>query len=265
MVLRQDHRLGEKLFLDWAGPTFQPSDSETAPLVAVIDTALAEQYFGNEYPLGKRIRWRGTTPWATVVGVVDKIRDNDLPVSPRPEVYFSWFQVNSSSLRTTLLIRSSVNSLSLVPRVRRMIQDLSPDQPIGDIATMRDSLYPAAAPERFNALLLANFAASALFLAVIGIYGVVSYCVTGRTHEIGIRMAPGASRRAVLQAVLRREMAAVLMGLFAGALIALSGGRVLGSMLFDVSPIDPLTFACVACVLLVAAIRVDPMVALRYE
>jgi putative ABC transport system permease protein len=184
--------------------------------------------------------------------------------------------VNSSSLRTTLLIRASVNSLALVSGVRRIIQDLNPDQPIGDISTMQDSLYRAAAPERFNAWLLASFAATALFLAVIGIYGVVSYCVTGRTHEIGIRMALGANQRAVLQAVVRRERAAVLMGLFAGALIALCGGRVLGSMLYGVSPMDPLTFVGVACVLLVGAvlasyiparraIRVDPMVALRYE
>jgi putative ABC transport system permease protein len=259
-----------------AGRTFQPSDMETAPLVAVIDTALVEQYFGDENPIGKRIRWHDTTTWATVVGVVEKIRDNDLRLSPRPEIYFSWFQVNNSSLKTTLLIRASVNSQALVPRVRQVIQDLKPDQPIGEIATMRESLYRAATPERFNAVLLASFAATALFLAVIGIYGVVSYCVTGRTHEIGIRMALGASRRTVLQAVLRREMAAVWMGLLAGVLIALSGGRVLGSMLYDVSPMDPLTFVGVACVLLAAAllascipawraIRVDPWVALRYE
>jgi putative ABC transport system permease protein len=259
-----------------AGRTFQPSDMETAPLVAVIDAAPAEQYFGHQNPVGKRIRLRDTTTWATVVGVVEKTRDNDLRLSPRPEIYFSWFQVNNSSLRTTLLIRASIDSVALVPRVRRVIQDLNPDQPIGEIATMRESLYRAAAPERFNAVLLASFAATALFLAVIGIYGVVSYCVTGRTQEIGIRMALGASRRAVLQAVVRREIAAVWMGLLAGALIALSAGRVLRSMLYDVSPMDPLTFAGVACVLLAAAvlascmpawraIRVDPMVALRYE
>ena len=262
-----------------AGSVFGQADTETAPLVAVIDAELAERYFRNENPLGRRIRWQSSadsTPLATIVGVVAKVRDDDLGANPQPEIYFPYLQTGSTSLRTTLVIRAAGEAAGLAAAVRKAVHDLDPDQPIASVRTMQKVLDRSMAPERFNATLLSSFAVIALLLAAAGIYGVVSYSVTQRTHEIGVRMALGATAGRVLRAVLRKELAAVMGGFLIGGVCALSVERVLGSMLHGVSPADPVTIASVGFVLIVVvllascvparrAMKVDPMLALRHE
>jgi putative ABC transport system permease protein len=261
-----------------AGRFLSTSDTDTAPRVVVIDDMFVTRYFPNTNPIGKRLRWQGSeegNPFATIVGVVGAVRDTSIGDELSPEVYASYLQVGSDSIQTTLVIRSE-QATALATQVRTEIAAVNRDQPIPQIQLMEQVLNGSVAAERFNVRLLTAFAALALILAAAGIYGVVSYSVARRAHEIGVRMALGAGRWQVLRLVLRQGLVITLIGVVAGAVAALFLTRLLASFLHDVSPTDPLTFATVSILLvsvaLIAcyvparrAIRVDPVETLRQE
>ena len=239
--------------------------------VVVVSQALVASAFPNEDPLGKRI----VTMFGGVyeiVGVVGDIRHSSLQIQPLATMYFP----TRNAGRENLVIRTQGNPLSVVGAVRKEVQALDPDQPISEVKLMSDWVHSSVAAPRYRTILLALFAALALILAAIGIYGVMSYSVAQRTHEIGVRMALGARQLDVLKLVVRQGMVVVLIGVVLGLAGAFALTRVMSSLLFEVTAKDPITFGAVAALLLAVAFiacylparratKVDPLVALRYE
>ena len=260
------------------GRDFTPADMEpgTAP-VAVINEKMAARYWPNEDPLGRRITLglpRPENPWITIVGIAKDVPHRAIDSQPEPDWYAS--NVLAPQRHRYLFVRSAQPVSSLTTAIRHQVAQIDPHQPLTSIRTMTDIIGTTTAPRRFSALLLCAFAAIALLLATLGIYSVISYSITLRTQEIGIRMALGARRPAILLMVLRSGIALTLIGAAIGLAGALALTRWMSSMLFGVSPSDPLTYAVVLFVALGAALlacsvparratRVDPLVALRYE
>ncbi|HEV2915216.1 MAG TPA: ABC transporter permease [Pyrinomonadaceae bacterium] len=264
------------------GRQLTEQDREGAPPVAVINETMARTFFPGEDPIGKRLKLASESspfPWLSIVGVVGDVRHYGLDEEAKPELYVSYLQpllpnFNVSSL--FLAVRTGAEPAGLTAAVRKEVAALDKDQPIADIKTMEARLSDSVAPRRFNMLLLGIFAALALALSIVGIYGVMSYAVTQRTHEIGVRMALGAQTRDVLRLVVGQGMILALAGVALGLVGAFALTRVMTSLLFGVSPSDPTTFALVAIVLAAVALvacliparratRIDPMEALRYE
>jgi predicted permease len=244
----------------------------------IIDEEFARRYWPNEDAVGKRIRLGGTDPKApvlTVLGVVGRVKMEGLSQdSNRVQGYFSFAQMPFSGM--TVITRASADPSQLVPALRQQVTAIDPDQPIYNIRTMDEIRSESVAPERLNLTLLSIFAGIALVLAIVGIYGVMSYTVTQRTHEIGIRMAIGAQPRDVFRMVVRQGMMLALIGVAFGLVGAFALTRLMTTMLFGVTATDPATFAGIAVLLtgvaLVAcyipgrrATKVDPVVSLRYE
>jgi predicted permease len=260
------------------GRLFRDGDAAEAPRVAVIDETLARTYWPGADPIGKRFH-RGSADtkkpnWITVVGVVGNVRNSGLHVEPRPQVYLPETQDTFSVM--SLAVRTKGDPRRLAAAVRAAVHAVDPDQAVSDVMTMEEMVDRALAGRRFNLVLLSLFAGLALVLSVVGIYGVMSYSVAQRTRELGLRMALGARRRAVLALVVREAGALTLGGLVAGLVLSLAATRVMASLLFGVGATDPVTLAAVsiglALVSLVAAYvpgqratRVDPMVALRAD
>jgi putative ABC transport system permease protein len=257
-----------------------PDERDVAgqPLVLAVNQSLARRDFPGEDPVGKRISYGirpdGQPIWFQIVGVVSDVRNTELGTEPTPEIYTSYLQDPFAGM--SYVVRSSVEPESLVPSVREAVRSVDRAQPVSDVRTMEQLVGEAAAEPRFNSLLLGLFAGMALVLAAAGIYGVMSYAVTQRTHEIGIRIALGAQTRDVLRFVVGQGMALALAGVGLGLVAALALTRVMSSLLYGVSATDPLTFAAVALLLSLVALlasyiparratKVDPMVALRYE
>jgi putative ABC transport system permease protein len=264
------------------------ADSAHSPLVGVINRSMAQKYWPDENPIGKAIiAFRVvvvSTPKGssvtfkpqelTIVGVVGDIRQLGLDVPPDPELFMPYTQWPSSDM--SLVLRTASEPSSLVPVVKKEIWGVDPDQPVTDIRTMDELVSTEAAGRRFVLQLIGIFAAIALVLAAVGIYGVVSYATRQRTHEIGIRMALGAGGRQILWLVAGQNAKWLLIGITAGVASALALTRLLGAYLYAVRPTDPLTFVAVGLLLLAVALlavciparratKVDPMVALRYE
>jgi putative ABC transport system permease protein len=259
-----------------SGRTFTESEATEDRKVAVVNEAMVRKYFPGENPIGKRIIVNmAAEPGPTeIIGVVGDARYDKLEGDLRPMVYWTPPQLPYSSM--TLVIRAANNPEGLAAAAAREIQGIDKDQPISDVRTMESWIAESVARARFGTLLLSAFAAAALILAAVGIYGVISYSVSRRRNEIGIRLALGAQARDVLQLVLRQGMTLVFAGMGLGLLGALALTRVLSSLLYGVSATDPTTFAAIALLLagvsLVAcyiparrATRVDPNDALRYE
>jgi putative ABC transport system permease protein len=263
-----------------AGRDFTPLDREGQPLVAVVNEEMVREFLPHENPIGVRIRWAGDTgppQWMTVIGVVADVKHSGLNQPTDPAVYTPFSQ-SDERWRSfmTIAIRTRGASSGLVVEVKRQIWSLDNQIPVSDVHTMDELMAVSLAQQRFNMLLLGLFAALALILAAVGIYGAISYSATQRTHEIGIRTALGAQRRDVLRLVMNDGAKIALFGITFGIAGALALTRLMSSLLFEVKPTDPVTFAAVAILLafvtLVAcyiparrAMRVDPMVALRYE
>ena len=253
------------------GRTFTDHDDEQALKVAVVNEALARLLWPREDPIGKRLPLFDNL---TVVGVVGNTRHEGLSQDTEAEVYVPYRQTPNNSMQ--LAVRTAADPDSMVSAVRTAVRDVDPDQPLYHVATLQQVLSESVAPRRFNMLLLGIFAGIALTLATVGIYGVMAFSVTQRTHEIGIRMALGAKRSDVLGMVVRQGLKLALIGVVSGIVGALVLTRFLSSLLFGVKPTDPLTFAAVSLILSAVALvacyipayratKVDPMVALRYE
>jgi putative ABC transport system permease protein len=253
-----------------AGRNFTDQDDDKAPPVVIINESMARRYFSGEDPLGKRISTLSSS--RTIVGVVGDVKRFGLEAEAPPEIYAP----HSSNWVVSdigLAVRTTGNPLDLVPDVRRQIYEL---EPIADVRMEEQHLAETLAPRRFQVLLSGVFAALALVLAAVGVYGVISYSVSRRTHEIGIRMALGARPRDVLLMVVRQGMALSLVGVFIGLAVALWVTRVLKGLLFELSVTDPPTFTLIAALMLSVAYlacylparratKVDPMIALRQE
>jgi predicted permease len=259
------------------GRYFDTRDAATAPLVAIVDESLAQTYWPNQDPIGKRVHGGGrksTAPWMTVVGVVEHVRNRTLEARSRVEVYQPEDQNPSSGM--TLAIRTTGNPMALAPTVGREVSAIDPTLPVYHIRTMTEVMGDSLQRRRLALELLAIFAGLALLLAGIGIYGVMSYAVAQRQVEIGVRMALGANRGQVLGMMVKNGMGTIAIGLGAGLVLALGLTRLMKEMLFDVRAWDPLALGGAAVLLMLAALaailiparratKVEPMRALRYE
>jgi putative ABC transport system permease protein len=267
------------------GRFFTAQDTQSSPLVAVIDEDFARQQFPNEDPVGKFLEGHReeNIPHMEIVGVVSHVKNYglDTPGPVQAELYYAWNQVPDKFLpdvadSASLLIRTSSEPSAMTAAVRREVQAIDPNQPVFNVNTMEQVLADSLASQRLSMLLLSVFAGVALILAAVGIYGVLSYTVVQRTHEIGIRMALGARVMDVFKLVVGQAMIMVLIGIVIGLIGAFAITRVMASLLYGVSATDPLTFGLVSLLLATIALiacliparratKVDPMVALRYE
>lgn len=258
------------------GRLFESSDDSQSPLVALVDESFAERFWPDESPLGQRITLGGgdDPEWRTIVGVVRHAKHYGLGVDGREQLYLPHAQFSQRTMY--LAVHSAGEPGGLLGELRRELAALDPALPPYDIRTMQDRLSDSLAQARFNVVLLAVFAGLALVMALTGIYGVMSYAVSQRTHEFGIRMALGAHSGDILTLVLRRGLLLTLIGIGAGLAAALALTRLLASLLFGVSVTDPATFLGISLLLAAVALlacclpawratRVEPMVALRYE
>jgi len=248
-----------------------------APPVAVINEKMAKRYWPNEDPVGRRVTLglpRPENPWITIVGIAKDVPHRTVDSQPEPDWYTS--RVVSPQRNRYLFVRSALPLSALTAAIRNQVTSIDRHQPLTSVKTMAEVIGATTAPRRFNVALLSAFAAVALLLATLGIYSVISYSITLRTQEIGIRMALGARRPAILLMVLRAGMALTLIGISIGLAGAFVLTRWMSSMLFGVSASDPLTYVAVLLVSLAAALlacaiparratSVDPLVALRYE
>jgi len=257
------------------GREFGDADREGVPRVCVINETLARQLFPNESAVGKRVSYgSGEGPYTTVIGVARDGKYVSLGERPHAFIYQSLLQ--SYNNHATLLARTRRAPAGAIPALRRAVQSLDETLPVYDVKTLTEHMGLSLLPARAAAGLLGSLGVLALALAALGIYGVMSYAVAGRTREIGVRMALGAQGADVLRLVLRQGMTLVLLGVALGLAAAFGATRLLASLLYGVSASDPVTFAVVtlllATVALIAIIiparratKVDPMVALRYE
>jgi len=259
------------------GRFFSEQDSPSNPNAAIISETLARRYFPNQDPIGRQMRF-GFPPDSNVsrdiVGVVGDVRDVALSRKPGPIMYVPFAQ--APLYGGEVVVRSSLSASSVAAGIRQAVHSIDKDLPVTDVESFPDALGASVTQERFRTLLLSSFSGMALILAAVGIFGVISYSASQRTHEIGIRMALGAQQRDVLRLMLGQGAKLALLGLGAGALAALVLTRLMASLLYGVSASDPLTFGAVAIVLFGVAVtacyiparramRVDPMVALRHE
>jgi len=246
--------------------------------VAIVDETMARTYWPNEDAVGKRLKPGGaqsTRPWMTIVGVVGHVRYRTLEAQSRVTYYWPLAQ-NPWPAMSLALRTSSSEPHALVATVQREVLAIDPDQPVHKVRTMQQMMADSVARRRFAMVLLAIFAGSALLLAAIGIYGVMSYSVTQRSHEMGIRLALGASRASVLRLILGHSLSLALMGVALGLAGSLVMAGLISSLLFNVKSRDPVTFTLVALALTLVALaasylparratQVDPVVSLRYE
>ncbi len=268
-----------------AGRLLTDADSEGAPPVAVVDESFQRRFWPNSSAVGKRFVYRfnnGQIQWGQIVGVVAHIRHYGIDQGKtlglgqegREQIYYPYLQQPSN--RMYLAIRTTIDPSSLTSAVRGEVLSLDPDIPVYEVKTMDQLVTASLAQRQLNMVLFAGFSGIALILATVGIYGVMSYSVTQRTHEIGIRMALGAQQSNVLRLVVRQGMTLALSGVGIGLAFAIALTRLMSSLLFGVSATDPITFAAISVILSGVALmacfvparratRVDPMVALRYE
>ncbi len=256
------------------GRDFADSDRDGSPSVAIVNESFARRYFPNALCLGRRVSRRvHRKDWLTIVGVVGDVRDK-VEKEPNPEIFLPYLQDGEPSM--TLFVHTAGNPRFWEGAVRRQVASVDKDQPSHDFATLEQLQAASHTPRRVNLLLLSAFAGLGLILATVGIYGVVSYSVSQRTHEMGIRMALGAERSDLLKLLVSQGLGSALIGTGIGIVASLAVTRFLQTLLYGVKPTDPATFCAVGLLLagvaLLAcyiparrAVKVDPMVALRYE
>jgi putative ABC transport system permease protein len=265
------------------GRLFNDGDDENAPLVAVINQAMAETYWRGEDPLGKRLKLgagragvgqRASKIWITIVGVIADARTESLANASVPQIYLSLYQETPKEL--AIFLRGDLNASAIPEEVRAMVQSVDPELPVYGAQTLNDAVTASLEQRRFSMDIVAAFAVTALLLAALGIYGVISYIVSERTHEIGIRLALGAQRHRILRMILSQGLGLAIAGAVIGLVGAVIVAHLMAGVLYGVRPTDPATFVSVALLLIAVAllacyiparraIRVDPLVALRYE
>jgi putative ABC transport system permease protein len=262
------------------GRAFSRHDTEAAPGVVIINETLAARYFAGEDPIGRRLDLSGDPKdLREIVGVVGDVRNYGVDAEVKPEVYVPFLQsapeyLSSVVSALTIVVRSAIEPTALAAAVREQVQALDKDQPVSEIRTMEYYLADSMAQRRFNMLLLGVFAGLALVLAAVGIYGVIAYNVTQRTHEMGIRIALGARSGDILRLVFTNAMVTTLTGIVIGLAAAFALTRLLQSLLYQVTATDPFVFATIPILLLVVAgvatyiparraMKIDPITALR--
>jgi putative ABC transport system permease protein len=261
------------------GRTFTPDDTAGAPRKLMINQALAQRDFPNEDPIGKRITLGNTDEnnqpiWWEIVGVTANVRSLELREEAPPELYFATRQLPFQNM--AVVVRSTVEPESIAPALRQAVAEVDRGVPVAQVQTMEHIVSQSVTQPRFNLFLVGLFGGIALLLSAAGIYGVTSYTVTQRTHELGIRLALGAQVSDVLKLVLGQGMAVIGIGMVLGLAAAFGLMRLMRSLLFGVGENDPLTFVAISVVLLLVALlacylparratKVDPMIALRYE
>jgi putative ABC transport system permease protein len=262
-----------------SGRELTPYDNENAPLVGVINESLAQRFFKDQNPIGRRVRWaRDSRPnWITIVGVVADVKHFGLDEVALPELYTPYPQSNAPWKRwMNLVVRGPGDAAALTQDVKKRVWRIDPRIPLTKTRTMTEVMGASFAARRFNMLLLGVFAAVALALAAVGIYGVMAYAVTQRTHEIGVRIALGAKPRNVIRMVVGRGMRLTMIGAALGLALSIAMTRLMSTLLFGVGATDPMTIATVSTLLIAVALlacwiparraaRVDPIIALRYE
>jgi putative ABC transport system permease protein len=261
-----------------AGRLFASRDDRQGASVVIINQTLARKFFPNENPVGKHIKPgvsdAGPEVMREIVGVVGDVRDRRLWREPEPESYVPYDQVALGQM--TVVVRSAVEPMSLLPAVREMVRSIDPELPVYDGKTLDDYVSASMASRKFVSILCGCFAGTGLLLAVVGLFGVMSYTVSQRTHELGVRVAVGAEKVDILRLILSQGMGMTLVGILVGLVGTLGISRVLASELYGIKPNDPITFLGVAVMLAGVAFlacylparratRVDPIVALRYE
>ncbi|HKT10887.1 MAG TPA: FtsX-like permease family protein, partial [Terriglobia bacterium] len=247
------------------------------PKVAIISETLARRYFPNQDPIGKVMRFGfppNTNVPRKIVGIVGDVRDVALTQKPGPMMYVPFAQ--APLWGGEVVARSSMSTASVAAGIRRAVNSIDKNLPVTDVDSFPEVIHASVAQDRFRTLLMTSFSAIALLLAAVGIFGVISYSASQRTREIGIRMALGAERRDVLRMVVGQGLKLALIGVAIGVACALPLTRFLSSLLYGITPTDPLTFIAVSLILIAVATlacyiparraaKVDPMVALRYE
>jgi hypothetical protein len=273
------------------GRTLLPEEETENRLVALVSRGLASRFWPGEDPVGKRLRWglatdpQNTAPWMSIVGVVGDVVDGPLGAEPIFHIYVPYSEVADQWLASplsllqrtlTVAIRADTDVRPLVAPVRSAIASLDAALAVTDVQTLADVAVNASAPQRFSAVVLAVFAAGALVIAAVGLYGVLAFGVSQRTREIGVRIALGAEARSVVGLVVRRGMLLTGGGLAAGAACAAVAARLLRTIVYETSIYDPWTLVIVPVVLALVALvacylparrasRIDPVVALRME
>jgi predicted permease len=257
------------------GRLFNELDTDNTPQVAVINEAFARAYWPGQDALGKRFKsTRAESPWISIVGIIPNARTESLAEATVPQIYLDVYQTGAK--RLAILLRGHLDTAATAEQVREQVQSVDPTLPVSGAQTLNETVSASLSERRFSMQIVALFALTALLLAGLGIYGVISYIVSARTHEIGIRLALGAQRGDIFRIVLRQGLALALTGAAVGLAGALIVSRLMVKLLYGVTPTDPLTFASVALLLLAVAllgcciparraIRVDPLVALRHE
>ena len=259
------------------GRDFTDADAKGGQLVTIIDERLARKYWPNEIPVGKRVRFgppEDNEPWHTIIGVVSAVRHQRMQEDTAESVYLPHLQIPTSGM--ALVVHTTSDGGSVVPAIRSVVSGLDPDIPVNEVAPMEQVIAESIWQPRLYAALFAVFAAGALILAVIGIYGVMAYLVVTRTHEIGVRMALGATARDVFKFIVGRGMKLTVIGVLLGVGGAYGLTRLMRGLLFNTSTTDPLVFVLISLLLTLVAFlacyiparratKVDPLVALRYE
>lgn len=260
-----------------SGRYFSEQDRQGAPAVAIINQAMAREFWPGQDPLGQQIQiFDGTKTgiFRQIIGVVGNTKQFELASETKPEMYI--FLTQQPIHYITAVVRSSNPSMNLIPAIRKTVHNLDPELPLYEVSSMKEILSDSLSAQKFSAYLLSLFAMAALLLALVGLYGILSYSVSQRTQEIGIRLAVGANTRDVLRMILSSGFRLTLYGISIGFAGILSITKVLESMLFEVKPTDPLTLATVVLLLIVVSLlavslpayraaKVDPLQALRYE
>ena len=266
------------------GRFFTPDDRAGTQPVAIVSETMARRYWPGQDALGKQFKWgpaQSSRPWLRIVGIVSDVKQSSLDEKNRPTAYLPYTQMPANSTEHSgrsifLAVRTTSEPSSLAADLRRVVNTMDSGLPVFAVRPMGSVLAATVAPRRFNMLLVAAFAALALLLACLGLYGVMSYTVNQYTHEIGIRLALGARSADVVRMILLEGMTLALAGIAIGAAAALALTRLMRSLLFEIQPADPITFLSVSVLLAAVALlatyiparratRVDPLIALRTE
>jgi putative ABC transport system permease protein len=257
-----------------SGRTFAKTDTPDAAPVAIVNAALAHKYWPGQNPIGRRLRFEDTDPWITVVGLVGDSRQLGLDQDPPPILYVPYQALPLPF--TTIVVRSALPTSATTPLMRSALAAIDSDLALSDIETLRQVFGRYLGEPRFRLTAIGAFAVLALLLAIVGVYGLISFTVAQRTREIGIRVALGAQPSQVIGSLIREGAILAVIGIGAGTIVALAAMRLLRSFLFEVGAADPTVFVAVSALLLTAAVaasyipsrralRVDPLIALRAE